>query len=417
MPPVNNIAGLSLAFEWSGENVDPSFGTVRAGENHLAQVALRLGVDLASLLQSNPEVVDPGRIRVGQGIRVPQPGTEQTEQAYLKPQSDLDRVSGLSPAPLGDPMAKGFVQERLSRNPLTQHSADSISGKNQLRYADGDGASSGMNTVSATVAAPPSSSLPVALLKSPDIGLKTPSEKDLKRLSHDLRNAITKADAAEKNAEAAEKKAATARAKSNSPSALYPKDMIDADQAEGLAEKAKKERDVAYAAVDKVLQDVVDTFGIGRDGATGLSYSPNQTDLGDTATTASAISRDALKSPGIAASVILHESNHARRNQELASAGIDRGKFGANAEEIYSALTEMEGDTFESKNSKTLGTDADWVKGAENLRQAQIKRLTDAGAGKDVIECAKNGLFDEALTLFRRHLSEDSQSHKYLYKK
>lgn len=165
-----------------------------------------------------------------------------------------------------------------------------------------------------------------------------------------------------------------------------------------------------------MLQQVVDTFGIGRDGATGLSYNPNQNDLGDTSTTASAISRDALKSPSIAASVILHESNHARRNQELANDGIHREKFGASAEEIYSALTEMEGDNLEIKNSKTLGTDANWVKGAEQLKQNQIKRLTDAGAGKDVIDCVKNGRFDDAMKLFRQHLSEDPKSHKYSYK-
>src|SRR5262249_33745026 len=163
---------------------------------------------------------------------------------------------------------------------------------------------------------------------------------------------------AEKKAAAAQKQAEAARAKANGPDAVYPKDMNEANKAEDLADKAKKERDDAYTAVDGVLQQVVDTFGIGRDGATGLSYNPNQNDLGDTSTTASAISRDALKSPSIAASVILHESNHARRNQELANDGIHREKFGASAEEIYSALTEMEGDNLEIKNSKTLGTDA-----------------------------------------------------------
>src|SRR5579871_6178049 len=99
---------------------------------------------------------------------------------------------------------------------------------------------------------------------------------------------------------------------------------------------AKAEQGVtdAFKKVDSALQDIVKAFGIGRDGATNLSYDPRQADLGDTPMTGSSISRDALKSPSTAADVIMHESNHARRNQELANAGFDRGKFGQKAEEI-----------------------------------------------------------------------------------
>jgi len=390
---------------------------VQVGENHLSQVAQRLGVNLATLVQSNPQITDPGKIQVGQEVRVPTSVGEQAMQTDLQASTDSDRQAGLPPLPLGDPLAKSFGKARLDGSSLAPRSFGDVFGKGQLMRADSDGTSSGTSTaVSKSGVSGLRSLSSVKALKSPDIGLKLPSDKDLKRLNQDLQSAVARADAAEKKAEAAKKKAEAARAIANSPAAVYPKDMLEADKAEGLADKATKERDDAYAAVDTSLQQVVDTFGIGREGATGLSYNPSQNDLGDTATTASTISRDALRSPSIAASVILHESNHARRNQELADAGIDRGKFGTSAEEIYSALTEMEGDQLEIKNAKTLGTDAKWVKGAENLRQAQITRLTVAGAGKDVIECAKNGRFDEALKLFRQHLSESPQSHKYVYK-
>jgi len=380
---------------------------VQVGETQLSQVAQRLGINLASLQQANPQIADPTKIQPGQDIHLPQSSAGQPAPSQIHV-ADSDRPAGLPPAPLGDPMAKGFVQAKLDGS-FAPHSVGDSMGKAQYMHAD----SSGINTSASTFAASTSSAQP---LKSPAVGLKTPSEKDLKKLNRDLQSAVTKADSAEKKADAAEKRAEAARAKANGPDAVYPQDMNEANKAEGLAEKAKKERDDAYAAVDGVLQQVVDAFGIGRDGATGLTYSPKQNDLGDTSTTASAISRDALKSPSIAASVILHESNHARRNQDLANDGIHREKFGASAEEIYSALTEMEGDDLEIKNSKTLGTDANWVKGAEHLKQDQIKRLTDAGAGKDVIDCAKNGRFDDAMKLFRQHLSEDPKSHKYSYK-
>jgi LysM repeat protein len=52
--------------------------TVRAGDT-LSKIAMRNGVTMAQLLQANPQVKDPNKIRVGDVINVPNEGTTEKE--------------------------------------------------------------------------------------------------------------------------------------------------------------------------------------------------------------------------------------------------------------------------------------------------------------------------------------------------
>jgi len=177
-------------------------------------------------------------------------------------------------------------------------------------------------------------------------------------------------------------------------------DMLKAAMAKAVSGKEEDR-----AAVDKILQKIVEAYGIGQNGVTGLEFDPKSTDQGGTIgpnpRTFITVGKAGLNSPTEAASTILHESNHVRRNKELADLGIDRDKFGIKTEAIYSALTEIEGYQLEINNAKKLGTSADYASGAEKLKKGYLHDLEMAGAGKDLIALAEKGQFDEAFKKFR----------------
>ncbi len=100
--------------------VSPTFGydtevdgdtviLVQIGENEIKHVAKRLNVDPGALLMANPQIKNPSGLVVGQELRVPErrlPLASQHTEAE-SPQSSL------SPAPMGDPLAKSAVQADL----------------------------------------------------------------------------------------------------------------------------------------------------------------------------------------------------------------------------------------------------------------------------------------------------------------
>jgi hypothetical protein len=200
----------------------------------------------------------------------------------------------------------------------------------------------------------------VQLFKSPDANLRTPKPADLAKLNDELKAAVKKAESG-------------------------------------------KEDD--RAAVDVILKKIVAAYGIGQNGVSMVEFDPKSSDQGDTIgsnpKTAITVGKPGLDSAEEAASTILHESNHVRRNKELDNLGIDRDKFGPKAETIYSALSEVEGYQLEINNAKKLGTSADYVKGAEGLKKHYLHELELAGAGKDIIALAEKGKFDEAFKKFR----------------
>ena len=177
------------------------------------------------------------------------------------------------------------------------------------------------------------------------------------------------------------------------------------DMLKAAMKKAESGKEEDRAAVDEILKKIVQAYGIGQEGVTSLEFDPKSSDQGDTIgpnpKTAITIGKSGLDSPAEAASTILHESNHVRRNKELADLGIDRNKFGMKAEGIYSALSEIEGYQLEINNAKKLGTSASYVQGAEGLKKGYLHDLELAGAGKDLMALAENGQFDEAFKKFR----------------
>jgi hypothetical protein len=170
--------------------------------------------------------------------------------------------------------------------------------------------------------------------------------------------------------------------------------------------KAESGEEEDRAAVGKILSKIVQSYGIGQNGVSRLEFDPKSNDQGDTIgpspRSAITIGKPGLNSSAEAASTILHESNHVRRNKELADLGIDRDKFGIKTEAIYSALTEVEGYQLEINDSKKLGTSPSYVKGAENLKGRYLHDLELAGAGKDIVALAEKGQFDDAYKKFKQ---------------
>jgi hypothetical protein len=110
-----------MGTEGVGSNrVSPTFGydteidgdtvvLVQIGENEIKHVAKRLNVDPGALLMANPQINNPSSLSVGQEVRVPErrlPAADQQTESGA-PQSLL------SPAPMGDPLAKSAVQANL----------------------------------------------------------------------------------------------------------------------------------------------------------------------------------------------------------------------------------------------------------------------------------------------------------------
>jgi bacteriocin-like protein len=89
--------------------------TVKVGEHNLPDVAKRLNVDSQTLQQANPNLSASDNLKVGQEICLPQgPKTEGHRQgdddtADSPPSSDRPRT------PLGDPMAKNIMQQKLEQ--------------------------------------------------------------------------------------------------------------------------------------------------------------------------------------------------------------------------------------------------------------------------------------------------------------
>src|SRR5579871_5739045 len=141
---VNSVGSSNLSAE---TNTDTS-ATVQVGENNLSQVAQRLGIDLNSLQQANPLLVE-GSVKPGQSINLPSISATQAHQSLPVANSR----SGLPPAPLGDPMAKLFVQSQLDNNGAFNQVLHNPA--QHLKYADnpdgsGSGSAAGVGTATAT---------------------------------------------------------------------------------------------------------------------------------------------------------------------------------------------------------------------------------------------------------------------------
>jgi len=114
MPRVdrNAPAWCTMFADPSGDN---SVATVRLGETTLSDVAKRLNVDPGALLDANPQIADRTRLKIGQEIRLPQFQTSQTQGQDSAPLTgNQPSAPDLTPAPMGDPVARSAMQATLT---------------------------------------------------------------------------------------------------------------------------------------------------------------------------------------------------------------------------------------------------------------------------------------------------------------
>ncbi|HMK21807.1 MAG TPA: hypothetical protein VK466_05700, partial [Terriglobales bacterium] len=289
------------------------------------------------------------------------------------PKADLPR------APLSDPVARSFVDDQLDGDTKEGQTPQDVvnPARNNLVYMDSDGAGSGSNVGATGGAGSAGQAAPAQFLASPDANLKTPFDKEVKQLDRELHDAIQKADAAAKKAQASGKK----------------KDIDDAE--------------TARAGVDDVLKKIAKAYGIGQDAQTSLHYDPGapatKGDVGETRGTDTSVYKGGLTSSAEAAATIMHESNHARRNQQFSD--VDWNHASVVADPILKDLGEIEGYSMEVRNAGTLHSKSADVKGAESQRQKFLDDLKSYGSiGKKLADLAEQGRFDEAYDLFRSNV-------------
>lgn len=139
MSDVGRAGGPTPIGNTYSQSDDKSVTTVQVGENHLSDVAGRLGVDPHDLQKANPQCSDTTALKAGQEIKLPQNQgpqglTEETDGDRSVP----DQTSPPPSSPLGDPLVKGFMQSRLdgagkqtefSEKDLKQFSGGASAGK------------------------------------------------------------------------------------------------------------------------------------------------------------------------------------------------------------------------------------------------------------------------------------------------
>ena len=70
--PINSVGGIGAA-GYGGVPENDAVATVRVGENSVSDVAGRLGLDVNTVLQANPQIKDANqKLNAGQEIRLPQ---------------------------------------------------------------------------------------------------------------------------------------------------------------------------------------------------------------------------------------------------------------------------------------------------------------------------------------------------------
>jgi LysM repeat protein len=75
MARIDGNPGAASPFDLPDHSTNQSLETVQFGENKLADVAQRLGVDVQSLIQANPHLGEGAALKAGQDIRLPQNGS------------------------------------------------------------------------------------------------------------------------------------------------------------------------------------------------------------------------------------------------------------------------------------------------------------------------------------------------------
>ena len=96
-----------------GAQADQSTDLVQPGETRLSDVAERLGIDVNSLLQANPQIKDPNSLTPGQEVHLPPPPPPvPLRDPDQSSQPTMNKVAGPK-APVGDPVAASAMKAVL----------------------------------------------------------------------------------------------------------------------------------------------------------------------------------------------------------------------------------------------------------------------------------------------------------------
>jgi bacteriocin-like protein len=138
MPRIEGSAGPSPVSDSYSKSTDNQVATVQVGENKLSDIAKRLNVDAKGLQQANPHISDSTNLKVGQEINLPQ---NQASEAPEKKDNDgggvESQASELPHAPIGDPLAKNFMEAKLEGT-SKQKEARELSEKDLAQVSGGD---------------------------------------------------------------------------------------------------------------------------------------------------------------------------------------------------------------------------------------------------------------------------------------
>src|ERR1041385_6638152 len=87
--------------------------TVKPGDT-LSKIAMRNGVSLAQLLQANPQISDPNKIKVGQAINVPNDALTTENTNPLPPTPPATPPAATAPAATATAAAPGALGKALA---------------------------------------------------------------------------------------------------------------------------------------------------------------------------------------------------------------------------------------------------------------------------------------------------------------
>lgn len=289
--------------------------------------------------------------------------------------------------------------------------------------------------------------LPDANLKKPDDKVVHQLDKELKTAMSNFQDATRKLEEAKKDLTKKEAQEKAAWDKYGSPTApAVARAREERQKAEQAIPGLQNKIDQAQAAVDSKLQDIVKAYGLQSEYTGGLHFDPNlgktnPTDTADTRGTSTSISATAISQGATyVADTSLHESNHVRRNEELAALNIDKEKFPDTGKVlgIYNALGEIESYQLEIKSANKTGFDEKKVRSDEGHLRDYFKELKANGGGdfiklltgrdpatldfdnikpEELEKLVKNDKFDEAFQKFRDNIQLNPKSDKYEWKK
>lgn len=149
-------------------------------------------------------------------------------------------------------------------------------------------------------------------------------------------------------------------------------------------------------AKEKVVHAIAKAYRVGLKHVSGMEFSNrlHETDYANTQGTFITVFDPTLTHPGFVANIVMHESSHAQRNDELATAGVDRSKFSVSNEARWVALIEFEGAQLEIDHAAKTGITETEKNSAISLRDGHLKDI-ETFLGRKARAKVESGGIDE----------------------